>query len=94
MLNSFRVNQGLLLAGAVAYYALLSIVPLVILIVIALSHLVDQVLLVDTVERYLKWLVPGRSESLMPELAQLLADREVGWCSWAPWCFSAPWRTR
>ena len=40
-LKAFRANQGLLLAGAVAYYALLSIVPLLILSVIALSHLVD-----------------------------------------------------
>ena len=37
-LRAFRANQGLLLAGAVAYYALLSIVPLLILTVIALSH--------------------------------------------------------
>ena len=37
-LKSFRANQGLLLAGAVAYYALLSIVPLMILTVIALAH--------------------------------------------------------
>src|SRR6202000_2055377 len=41
-LKAFRANQGMLLAGAVAYYALLSIVPLMILIVIALSHLVPQ----------------------------------------------------
>src|SRR5215210_2512604 len=41
-LKAFRANQGLLLAGAVAYYALLSIVPLLILFVIALSHLIDQ----------------------------------------------------
>ena len=41
-LKAFRANQGLLLAGAVAYYALLSIVPLLILTVIALSHLIDQ----------------------------------------------------
>ena len=40
-LKAFRANQGLLLAGAVAYYALLSIVPLLILIVIALSHVID-----------------------------------------------------
>ena len=36
-LKGFRANQGLLLAGAVAYYTLLSIVPLLILIVIALG---------------------------------------------------------
>src|SRR3954469_25569550 len=41
-LKAFRANQGLLLAGAVAYYALLSIVPLMILIVIALSRIVPQ----------------------------------------------------
>lgn len=29
-LKAFRANQGMLLAGAVAYYALLSIVPLLI----------------------------------------------------------------
>ena len=38
VLRAFRANQGLLLAGAVAYYALLSIVPLLILMVIALSQ--------------------------------------------------------
>ena len=36
VLKAFKANQGLLLAGAVAYYALLSIVPLLILMVIAL----------------------------------------------------------
>ena len=41
-LRAFRANQGLLLAGAVAYYALLSIVPLLILTVIVLSRLIDQ----------------------------------------------------
>lgn len=41
-LKAFRANQGLLLAGAVAYYALLSIIPLLILAVIALSHLVGE----------------------------------------------------
>lgn len=41
VLKSFMANQGLLLAGAVAYYALLSIVPLLILSVFALSHLVS-----------------------------------------------------
>ena len=35
-LRAFRANQGLLLAGGVAYYTLLSIVPLMILLVIIL----------------------------------------------------------
>ena len=41
-LKGFQANQGLLLAGAVAYYTLLSLIPLLILGVIALSHWVDD----------------------------------------------------
>jgi YihY family inner membrane protein len=79
-LRAFRKNQGLLLAGAVAYYALLSIVPLLILIVIALSHVVDRGLLLDTLARYLAWLVPGQSGPIISELASFLEHREVlGW---------------
>jgi YihY family inner membrane protein len=80
VLRAFRAAQGLLLAGAVAYYALLSIVPLLILVVIALSHAVDRTLLLHTLQRYLEWLVPGQSGALVAELAQFLAHREVlGW---------------
>lgn len=79
-LKAFRANQGLLLAGAVAYYALLSIVPLLILSVIALSHWVPQSELLQTVGRYLEWLVPGQSAAVVAELARFLAHREVmGW---------------
>ncbi len=76
-IKSFRANQGLLLAGAVAYYALLSIVPLLILIVIALSHLIDQSELLQTLGRYLEWLLPGHTKAVIAELASLLEHREV-----------------
>jgi membrane protein len=80
VLRAFRKNQGLLLAGAVAYYALLSILPLLILIVIVLSHVVEQALLLETLERYLGWVVPGQSEPIIGELAGFLEHREVlGW---------------
>ena len=79
-LRGFRANQGLLLAGAVAYYALLSIVPLLILTMIALSHVIDQAELLKTVGRYLEWLVPGQSGSIVAELARFLEHRDVlGW---------------
>lgn len=79
-LKGFRANQGLLLAGAVAYYALLSIVPLLILIVIALSHLIERQELLLTLGRYLEWLVPGQSRPVVAELANFLEHREVlGW---------------
>ncbi|MGM9482435.1 YihY/virulence factor BrkB family protein [Roseateles sp. NT4] len=79
-LKAFRANQGLLLAGAVAYYALLSIVPLMILSVIALSHWVEQARLLQTVGHYLEWLIPGQSAAIVAELARFLDHREVmGW---------------
>lgn len=80
VIRAFRANQGLLLAGAVAYYALLSIVPLLILIVIALSHWIDQADLLLTLGRYLEWLIPGQSAAVVRELAQFLQHRDVvGW---------------
>ena len=45
----FRADQGLLLAGAVAYYAQLPTAPLLILTVLVLSHLVDQAELLRTI---------------------------------------------
>ena len=79
-LKNFNANQGLLLAGAVAYYTLLSIVPLLILIVIALSHVLDQAELLHTLGRYLELVVPGQSKAIVRELAAFLENRDViGW---------------
>lgn len=80
IIKGFRANQGLLLAGAVAYYALLSIVPLLILIAIALSHVIDQAALLAALGRYIGWLAPGESNFIVSELRNFLAHREVmGW---------------
>ena len=76
-LKAFRANQGLLLAGAVAYYALLSLVPLLILALIALSHWIDPPELLATLGRYLEWLLPGQSKAIVAELANFLAHRDV-----------------
>jgi YihY family inner membrane protein len=73
-------NQGLLLAGAVAYYALLSLVPLLLLALIVLSHVVEGALLFDTLERYLGWLLPGQGKPVVAELAAFVQYRDVmGW---------------
>jgi membrane protein len=80
VLRAFRANQGLLLAGAVAYYTLLSIVPLLILVLIALSQIIDQGELLATLGRYLEWLMPGQSTAVVGELARFLDHRGViGW---------------
>jgi YihY family inner membrane protein len=77
VLKGFRANQGLLLAGAVAYYALLSIVPFLMLVVVALSHFIDQAELLVTMRRYLELLVPGQSASIVAEVANFLDNRDL-----------------
>jgi membrane protein len=88
VLKGFKANQGLLLAGAVAYYALLSVVPLLILTVIALSHIVDQTELLSTLGRYLEWLMPGQSSAIVAELQNFVQHRDfIGWVLFATMLF-------
>ncbi|MFZ2269454.1 MAG: YihY/virulence factor BrkB family protein [Azonexus sp.] len=75
VLRGFQRNQGLLLAGAIAYYALLSVLPLLILSIIALSHFIDQAVLLETVGRYLEWLVPSQSQAVLADVSAFLANR-------------------
>jgi len=78
--KAFKANQGLLLAGAVAYYTLLSIVPLLILLVIVLSHVIDTEQLLATVARYLELVVPGQSIPIMEDMRAFVANRAIiGW---------------
>jgi YihY family inner membrane protein len=80
VLRSFQANQGLLLAGAVAYYALLSIVPLLILMVIVLSNVIDQQVLLATIGKALEFAVPGASRAVLVELRALLEHSQlIGW---------------
>jgi membrane protein len=75
VLAGFRANRGLLLAGAVAYYALLSLIPLLILLLIALSHVVDEARLLAALREYLEFVVPGQSAVLVADFAAFLAHR-------------------
>lgn len=80
VIRGFRANQGFLLAGAVAYYTLLSIVPLLILLLIALSHWVDQAKLMMTLTHYVGMVIPGQTDAIMDELTTFLKYRGViGW---------------
>lgn len=75
VLRAFHANQGMMLAGAIAYYALLSMVPLLILSVIALSHWVDQSELLMALGRYLEWLVPSQSQAVLGDVTVFLGNR-------------------
>lgn len=74
-LRSFCRNQGLLLAGALAYYALLSLLPLLILSVVGLSHLIERSVLLDTIALYLDWLLPNVSQGLVDDIGAFLNHR-------------------
>jgi YihY family inner membrane protein len=75
--TDFRRNRGLLLAGAVAYNTLLSLVPLFALLLVALSHLVDERLLIRTVAINLEFLVPGQASAITEQVAAFLEHRRV-----------------
>jgi len=77
VLQGFNANQGLLLAGAVAYYTLLSLVPLLILMMIVLSHVIDAERLLTMLSAYLDFVVPGRADALVGELRNFLDHRHV-----------------
>ena len=77
VIKQFRVNQGVLLAGAVAYYTLLSLVPLLILILLALSHVIPEDRLLLTLSEYLEFVVPGQSTAVVEEVRTFLAHKQA-----------------
>ncbi|HYQ93018.1 MAG TPA: YihY/virulence factor BrkB family protein [Candidatus Competibacteraceae bacterium] len=80
ILRRFQTNQGLLLSGAVAYYMLLSIIPLFILLLIGLSHVVNETQVLAILTHYLELLVPGESGPLLEQVKIFLEHRQaLGW---------------
>jgi membrane protein len=77
VLRDFRRNQGLLLAGAVAYYTLLSIVPLSILALIVLPHFIGEEQLFQTLSTYLEMMIPGYAATLTEQARVFLENRKV-----------------
>ncbi|UCC57494.1 MAG: YihY/virulence factor BrkB family protein [Gammaproteobacteria bacterium] len=77
VLRGFRHNQGLLLAGAVAYYTLLSIIPVFALVLIVLSQFLEQEVLLETVSAILTLVMPVRSEAIATHLEAFLSNWKV-----------------
>ena len=78
-LRDFSRNHGLLLAGAIAYYALLSMVPLLTLSAIVLSHWVERAELLSEIGHSLAWLVPSQSRAVLKDISGLLENQtEIG----------------
>ena len=77
VLRDFRRNQGLLLSGAVAFYTLLSIVPLTILALIVLTHFIEEQQLIHTLSTYLEMVIPGYAAMLTEQVRTFLEHRRV-----------------
>lgn len=77
VLVGFQRNQGLLLSGAVAYYTLLSIVPMLALILVGLSHFVEEKQLYDTILTNLRLVIPQHAESVAGQVWEFFARRHL-----------------
>lgn len=77
VLRAFRAHQGLLLAGAVAYYTLLSIVPLLSLLLVALSNFVPAPELLAITESLLNLVVAEEAPALLDQVRSFLEHRAV-----------------
>jgi len=75
--QGFMRNQGLLLSGAVAYYTLLSIVPLSIIALIVLTNFIEEQQLIHTLSIYLEMVIPGYAATLTEQVRAFLEHRTV-----------------
>jgi membrane protein len=77
VLRGFKRNQGLLLSGALAYYTLLSIVPMSILALIVLSQFMEEEQLFHTLSTYIEMVIPGYAATLTEQVRIFLEHRKV-----------------
>ena len=77
VLVGFKRNQGLLLAGAVAYYTLLSVIPMLALILVGLSHFVEEQQLYNTILANLKLVIPAHAESVASQVWGFMERRQL-----------------
>ncbi|MBT1075834.1 YihY family inner membrane protein [Geobacter grbiciae] len=77
VVRGFRRNQGLLLSGAVAFYTLLSIVPMSILALIVLTNFIEEQQLILTLSTYLGMVIPGYAVTLTEQVRGFLEHRKA-----------------
>lgn len=77
VLSHLSKNHALLLAGGIAYNALLSIVPIIAILLVALTHLVDREALLGIISTELALLIPSQAHSITEQVADLMAQADV-----------------
>lgn len=77
VLLGFIENQGLLLSGAVAYYTLLSIIPVFALVLLVLSGFIEMHLLLETLVGILSMTTAASSDVIVDHLQKFLHNWKV-----------------
>jgi YihY family inner membrane protein len=76
----FHRNNGLLLTGAVAYNALLSLIPLSAVLVVVFSQFFDKELILEALNTEVSLIAPGAAPMLNDVLESFLESRQLaGW---------------
>jgi membrane protein len=77
VVNGFRANQGFLLSGAIAYYTLLSIVPMFAVILVTLSQVQETQGLLDTLRESLVLITPNQADALINQISAFQQNWKV-----------------
>ena len=75
--QGFRANQGFLLSGAIAYYTLLSIIPMMAVILVLLSQFQDPQELLNALREYLVLVMPGQVDAVILQIDVFLQSWKV-----------------
>ena len=77
VLSGFRANQGFLLSGAIAYYTLLSIIPMIALILVVLTQFKEPQDLLAALHDYLVLVTPGQTDVVISQIDVFLQKSKV-----------------
>jgi len=75
--RGLRQNKALILSGALAYNSLLTLIPLLALLLLGLSHVMDEAQVLAAVQSSLELVVPGHAELVTDQIQAVLTHREL-----------------
>ncbi|MDX1581876.1 MAG: YhjD/YihY/BrkB family envelope integrity protein, partial [Alphaproteobacteria bacterium] len=77
VVKAFLKNRGILLAGGVGYNVLLSTIPLLALLCVFLTHIVDEQRLLGVVALQAQHLAPAQADLLIEAITDLMDARDL-----------------